>query len=350
MQKSIDATAKTVGKRANKLPKGALAYALAAASGKNRIYQMYDESTPLSKGYWEHSVRSGKGMAATGLTLKDRQKAYDATKGASGHPSRDAIINYLDKKNWTQEQKSYMFWQLAIWNTKENPYGDYTPKFKPKKTKSSGKSGQIDYSTPEAKRSFNNFGANMSKERLELAQKLYKAAKASKKGINAPYSNDKDYLPKETLQVVRSGDKELDAEALKALKNGGLKNIIRKANATLPKVKEPEDSDSIFGDGKEGSSSGGGYYRRYGRGYRRYGRGGGGRGGSSGGTTGTGIDEVKATSNKTKTYDWTPKDFESKPGWTDAQIRKVFNALIKQGLTEQQAVSRIASLWNTRFS
>ena len=350
VQKSIDATAKTVGKRANELPKGALAYALAAASGKNRIYQMYDESTPLSKGYWEHSVRSGKGMAATGLTLKDRQKAYDATKGASGHPSRDAIINYLDKKNWTQEQKSYMFWQLANWNTKENPYGDYTPKFKPKKTKSSGKSGQIDYSTPEAKRFFNNFGANMSKERLELAQKLYKAAKASKKGINAPYSNDKDYLPKETLQVVRSGDKELDAEALKALKNGGLKNIIRKANATLPKVKEPEDSDSIFGDGKEGSSSGGGYYRRYGRGYRRYGRGGGGRGGSGGGTTDTGIDEVKATPNKTKTYDWTPKDFESKPGWTDAQIRKVFNALIKQGLTEQQAVSRIASLWNTRFS
>lgn len=350
VQKSIDATAKTVGKRANELPKGALAYALAAASGKNRIYQMYDESTPLSKGYWEHSVRSGKGMAATGLTLKDRQKAYDATKGASGHPSRDAIINYLDKKNWTQEQKSYMFWQLANWNTKENPYGDYTPKFKPKKTKSSGKSGQIDYSTPEAKRFFNNFGANMSKERLELAQKLYKAAKASKKGINAPYSNDKDYLPKETLQVVRSGDKELDAEALKALKNGGLKNIIRKANATLPKVKEPEDSDSIFGDGKEGSSSGGGYYRRYGRGYRRYGRGGGGRGGSGGGTTDTGIDEVKATTNKTKTYDWTPKDFESKPGWTDAQIRKVFNALIKQGLTEQQAVSRIASLWNTRFS
>lgn len=350
VQKSIDATAKTVGKRANELPKGALAYALAAASGKNRIYQMYDESTPLSKGYWEHSVRSGKGMAATGLTLKDRQKAYDATKGASGHPSKDAIINYLDKKNWTQEQKSYMFWQLANWNTKENPYGDYTPKFKPKKTKSSGKSGQIDYSTPEAKAFFNKFGANMSKERLELAQKLYKAAKASKKGINAPYSNDKDYLPKETLQVVRSGDKELDAEALKALKNGGLKNIIRKANATLPKVKEPEDSDSIFGDGKEGSSSGGGYYRRYGRGYRRYGRGGGGRGGSSGGTTDTGIDEVKATSNKTKTYDWTPKDFESKPGWTDAQIRKVFNALIKQGLTEQQAVSRIASLWNTRFS
>lgn len=350
VQKSIDATAKTVGKRANELPKGALAYALAAASGKNRIYQMYDESTPLSKGYWEHSVRSGKGMAATGLTLKDRQKAYDATKGASGHPSKDAIINYLDKKNWTQEQKSYMFWQLANWNTKENPYGDYTPKFKPKKTKSSGKSGQIDYSTPEAKAFFNKFGANMSKERLELAQKLYKAAKASKKGINAPYSNDKDYLPKETLQVVRSGDKELDAEALKALKNGGLKNIIRKANATLPKVKEPEDSDSIFGDGKEGSSSGGGYYRRYGRGYRRYGRGGGGRGGSSGGTTDTGIDEVKATPNKTKTYDWTPKDFESKPGWTDAQIRKVFNALIKQGLTEQQAVSRIASLWNTRFS
>lgn len=350
VQKSIDATAKTVGKRANKLPKGALAYALAAASGKNRIYQMYDESTPLSKGYWEHSVRSGEGMAATGLTLKDRQKAYDATKGASGHPSRDAIINYLDKKNWTQEQKSYMFWQLAIWNTKENPYGDYTPKFKPKKTKSSGKSGQIDYSTPEAKAFFNKFGANMSKERLELAQKLYKAAKASKKGINAPYSNDKDYLPKETLQVVRSGDKELDAEALKALKNGGLKNIIRKANATLPKVKEPEDSDSIFGDGKEGSSSGGGYYRRYGRGYRRYGRGGGGRGGSGGGTTDTGIDEVKATPNKTKTYDWTPKDFKSKPGWTDAQIRKVFNALIKQGLTEQQAVSRIASLWNTRFS
>ena len=350
VQKSIDATAKTVGKRANELPKGALAYALAAASGKNRIYQMYDESTPLSKGYWEHSVRSGKGMAATGLTLKDRQKAYDATKGASGHPSRDAIINYLDKKNWTQEQKSYMFWQLANWNTKENPYGDYTPKFKPKKTKSSGKSGQIDYSTPEAKRFFNNFGANMSKERLELAQKLYKAAKASKKGINAPYSNDKDYLPKETLQVVRSGDKELDAEALKALKNGGLKNIIRKANATLPKVKEPEDSDSIFGDGKEGSSSGGGYYRRYGRGYRRYGRGGGGRGGSGGGTTDTGIDEVKATPNKTKTYNWTPKDFESKPGWTDSQIRKVFNALIKQGLTEQQAVSRIASLWNTRFS
>lgn len=350
VQKSIDATAKTVGKRANELPKGALAYALAAASGKNRIYQMYDESTPLSKGYWEHSVRSGKGMAATGLTLKDRQKAYDATKGASGHPSKDAIINYLDKKNWTQEQKSYMFWQLANWNTKENPYGDYTPKFKPKKTKSSGKSGQIDYSTPEAKRFFNNFGANMSKERLELAQKLYKAAKASKKGINAPYSNDKDYLPKETLRVVRSGDKELDAEALKALKNGGLKNIIRKANATLPKVKEPEDSDSIFGDGKEGSSSGGGYYRRYGRGYRRYGRGGGWRGGSSGGTTDTGIDEVKATPNKTKTYDWTPKDFESKPGWTDAQIRKVFNALIKQGLTEQQAVSRIASLWNTRFS
>lgn len=350
VQKSIDATAKTVGKRANELPKGALAYALAAASGKNRIYQMYDESTPLSKGYWEHSVRSGKGMAATGLTLKDRQKAYDATKGASGHPSKDAIINYLDKKNWTQEQKSYMFWQLANWNTKENPYGDYTPKFKPKKTKSSGKSGQIDYSTPEAKAFFNKFGANMSKERLELAQKLYKAAKASKKGINAPYSNDKDYLPKETLQVVRSGDKELDAEALKALKNGGLKNIIRKANATLPKVKEPEDSDSIFGDGKEGSSSGGGYYRRYGRGYRRYGRGGGGRGGSSGGTTDTGIDEVKATPNKTKTYNWTPKDFESKPGWTDAQIRKVFNALIKQGLTEQQAVSRIASLWNTRFS
>lgn len=350
VQKSIDATAKTVGKRANELPKGALAYALAAASGKNRIYQMYDESTPLSKGYWEHSVRSGKGMAATGLTLKDRQKAYDATKGASGHPSKDAIINYLDKKNWTQEQKSYMFWQLANWNTKENPYGDYTPKFNPKKTKSSGKSGQIDYSTPEAKAFFNKFGANMSKERLELAQKLYKAAKASKKGINAPYSNDKDYLPKETLQVVRSGDKELDAEALKALKNGGLKNIIRKANATLPKVKEPEDSDSIFGDGKEGSSSGGGYYRRYGRGYRRYGRGGGGRGGSGGGTTDTGIDEVKATPNKTKTYDWTPKDFKSKPGWTDAQIRKVFNALIKQGLTEQQAVSRIASLWNTRFS
>lgn len=354
VQKNIEKTAKTIGKEANKLPKGALAYALSAASGKNRIYQMYDESTVNSKEYWRHSVLSGKGMDATGLTLKDRQKAYDACKGATGHCSKDAIINYLDKKNWTKEQKSYMFWQLANWNTKENPYGDYTPKYKAKdttsSTKSKGKSGQIDYSTPEAKRFFNNFGANMSKERLELAQKLYKAAKASKKGINAPYSNDKDYLPKETLQVVRSGDKELDAEALKALKNGGLKNIIRKANATLPKVKEPEDSDSIFGDGKEGSSSGGGYYRRYGRGYRRYGRGGGGRGGSGGGTTDTGIDEVKATPNKTKTYNWTPKDFESKPGWTDAQIRKVFNTLIKQGLTEQQAVSRIASLWNTRFS
>ncbi len=354
VQKSIDVTAKTVGKRANELPKGALAYALSAASGKNRIYQMYDESTPLSKGYWEHSVRSGQGMAATGLTLKDRQKAYDATKGASGHPSRDAIVKYLDKKNWTQEQKSYMFWQLANWNTKENPYGDYTPKFKAKKTTTTSAKGksQIDYTTPEAKEFFNNFGANMSKERMRVGEKLYKTAKTSVKGINAPYSNDKDYLPKETLQVVSSRDKKLESEALKALKSGGLKNIIKTANKTLPKVKEPEDSDTIYGDGKEGSSSGGGggYYRRYGRGGR------GGRGGSGGGSSATTTKPVtttRSTSSPNVSYNggtWTPTEFRTKAGWTNAQIRKVFNTLIKQGLTEQQAVSRIASLWNTRFS
>lgn len=351
VQKSIDKTAKTIGKRANELPKGALAYALSAASGKNRIYQMYDESTPLSKGYWEHSVRSGQGMAATGLTLKDRQKAYDATKGASGHPSKDAIVNYLNKKNWTKEQKSYMFWQLANWNTKENPYGDYTPKFKAKKTtsKGSGKSGQVDYSRPTSKEFMNNFGANMDAERRRVGEKLYRAAQSSVRGINAPYKNDKDYLPKETLQVVRSGDERLDADALKALKSGGIKALVKQAQKNLPKVKEPEDSDSIFGDGKEGSSGGGG--RGY---YRRYGRRGHGRGGSGGsGSTGTATKKPEEIKTKDAKYDpstWNPTKVSTDSGWTDAQIRKVYNTLIKQGLTQQQAVARIAQLWHTRFS
>lgn len=351
VQKNIEKTAKTIGKKANELPKGALAYALSAASGKNRVYQMYDESTVNSKGYWEHSVRSGQGMAATGLTLKDRQKAYEATKGASGHPSKDSIMKYLAKKNWTKEQKSYMFWQLASWNTKENPYGDYTPKFKAKKTtsKGSGKPGQVDYSSPEAKEFMNNFGANMDKERRRVGEKLYRAAQSSVRGINAPYKNDKDYLPKETLQVVRSGDERLDADALKALKSGGIKKLVKQAQKNLPKVKEPEDSDSIFGDGKEGSSGGGG--RGY---YRRYGRRGHGRGGSGGsGSTGTATKKPEEIKTKDAKYDpstWNPTKVSTDSGWTDSQIRKVYNTLIKQGLTQQQAVARIAQLWHTRFS
>ena len=80
-------------------------------------------------------------------------------------------------------------------------------------------------------------------------------------------------------------------------------------------------------------------------GYR--GRRGGRKGGSSGGgsTTMPKAEEFKAIS----TPGWTPKKVGTKDGWTDAQIRKVFNTLIKQGMTQQQAVSRIASLWDTRF-
>lgn len=324
----------------------AKALKLAKANAPDRLYAAYN--------IYENKMNSARILASTGMKPAEYEKMKkQADADGNGYFKKEELAGFFSNVKLPKAQKSALFSSWARKGT-VNPYGEPAHKSgnyklkgvgettKPTKASSNGKSGQIDYSTPEAKAFFNKFGANMSKERLELAQKLYKAAKASKKGINAPYSNDKDYLPKETLQVVRSGDKELDAEALKALKNGGLKNIIRKANATLPKVKEPEDNTTFDDDG---SSSGGGrgYYRRYGR---RYGRG----GGSSGGTTDTGIDEVKATPNKTKTYNWTPEDFKSKPGWTDAQIRKVFNALIKQGLTEQQAVSRIASLWNTRFS
>lgn len=346
VQKSIDATAKTVGKRANELPKGALAFALSSASGKNRLYQMYDESTPLSKGYWEHSVRSGRGMAATGLTLKDRQKAYDATKGASGHPSKDAIVKYLDKQNWTQEQKSYMFWQLANWNTKENPYGEYTPKFKPKKSKTAGK---VDWSKKKTLNEYTKAAkANADDEfwtRYRFAKQAEENAKTKKTGISAPHS-DEDYIPKRALEVQNSYDKE-GIEKIKEILGGYPKRMSKRlieAAKKSPKIKD--DSDTIYGDGKEGSSSGGGgrgYYRRYGRGGR------GGRGGSSGGG-GLDFPELKTpTSAKYKPVDWTPKMVSTKPGWTDAQIRKVFNALISQGLTREQAVSRIASLWNTRF-
>ena len=188
----------------------------------------------------------------------------------------------------------------------------------------------------------------MDAERRRVGEKLYRAAKASKKGINAPYSNDKDYLPKETLQVVRSGDKRLDADALKALKGGGI-NAIVKAAKSLPKVEAPEDTDDIFGDGSEGSSGGGrGYYRRYGR--RGYGRRGGRGGGGSSGTAAKKPEEIKTTDAKYDPSTWNPSAVSTDNGWTDAQIRKVYNALIKQGLTQQQAVSRIASLWNTRFN
>ena len=356
-QKSISAAAKASGKSANELPKGLLAYAIAKAGGANRLYRMYDESTPNSKDYWKNSVNSGRGLAATGITLKDRQKAYEASKGASGRPNTASIVKYLDsRKDWTKEQKSYMFRQLCNWNTRVNPYGDYEAPSKPVKTKSSGKKAGIDYSSQETKDFFNNFGKNMSDERMRVGQKLYAAAKASKKGINAPYSNDKDYLPKETLQVVRSGDKKLDAEALKALKGGGL-NALVKAAKNLPKTEEPEDNDSIFGDGKEGSSGGGrrgGYRRRGRRGGRR------GRGGSGGGAAST-IKPIKAATIKStapsgslpnvtyKEYNWNPKEISTKAGWTNAQIRKVFNALIAQGMTERQAVSSISKLWNTRF-
>lgn len=351
VQKSIDATAKTVGKRANELPKGALAFALSSASGKNRLYQMYDESTPLSKGYWEHSVRSGKGMAATGLTLKDRQKAYDATKGASGHPSKDAIVKYLNGTNYTQEQKSYLFWQLANWNTKENPYGEYTPKFKPKKSKTAGK---VDWSKKKTLKEYTKAAkANANDEfwtRYRFAKQAEENAKTKKTGISAPHS-DEDYIPKRALEVQNSYDKE-GIEKIKEILGGYPKRMSKRlieAAKKSPKIKD--DSDTIYGDGKEGSSSGGGgrgYYRRYGRGGR------GGRGGSS---SGGGLDfpELKTAKTptigtaKSKSVDWTPKMVSTKPGWTDAQIRKVFNALISQGLTREQAVSRIASLWNTRF-
>lgn len=362
VQKSIDATAKTVGKRANKLPKGALAFALSSASGKNRIYQMYDESTPKSKGYWEHSVRSGKGMAATGLTLKDRQKAYDATKGASGHPSKDAIVKYLNGTNYTQEQKSYLFWQLATWNTSENPYGEYTPKFKAKKSKTAGK---VDWSKKKTLNEYTKAAkANADDEfwtRYRFAKQAEENAKTKKTGISAPHS-DEDYIPKRALEVQDSYDKE-GIEKIKEILGGYPKRMSKRlieAAKKSPKIKD--DSDTIYGDGKEGSSSGGGgrgYYRRYGRG----GRGGRGGGSSSGG--GLDFPELKTAKTttpseasaktptigtaKSKSVDWTPKMVSTKPGWTDAQIRKVFNALISQGLTREQAVSRIASLWNTRF-
>ena len=349
-QQEISAAAKASGKTANELPKGLLAFAIAKAGGANRLYRMYDESTPNSRDYWRHSVNSGRGLAATGLTLKDRQKAYEASKGPSGRPNTESIVKYLNsRKDWTKEQKSYMFRQLCNWNTRDNPYGDYKAPSKPVKTKSSGnKKAGIDYSSPEAREFFNNFGANMDAERRRVGEKLYRAAKASKKGINAPYSNDKDYLPKETLQVVRSGDKRLDADALKALRGGGI-NAIVKAAKSLPKVEAPEDTGDIFGDGSEGSSGGGrGYYRRYGR--RGYGRRGGRGGGGSSGTAAKKPEEIKTTDAKYDPSTWNPSAVSTDNGWTDAQIRKVYNALIKQGLTQQQAVSRIASLWNTRFN
>lgn len=348
---------------------GAKALAIAQSGGAPRLFRMYDQSTPNSRDYWARSVNSGKGLAEAGFGALKRAKIYENAKGENGRVSSASAKAYLDKTNYSTKVKSWLFDQIAPWNTKDNPYGHYEAKYKPKPpvavdntaTQKRNKNlsplekkywkteRPIDYSSSKSKEFMNNFGANMDKERRRVGEKLYRAAQSSVRGINAPYKNDKDYLPKETLQVVRSGDARLDEEALKALRRGGVKRILNNAKKTLPKTKEFEDNDSIFGEGKEGSggSGGGGYYRRYGR--RGYGRGGSGGSGSTGTATKK-PEDIKTKDAKYTPSTWSPTKVSTDSGWTDAQIRKVYNTLINQGLSQQQAVARIAQLWHTRFS
>lgn len=335
---------------------------LAKSNAPDRLYAVND--------IYQSKMDAARVLAKSGMKasqFKGMKKKVD-TDG-NGYLKKEEVTNYVNKQKLSSNEKKALYSALAYanWN---NDYGTPTvPKenyklkgvsntsateSKPKKDKNLTpyhkdywkSDGQIDYSSPEAKKFFKNFGKMMSDERMRVGGKLYRAALASKKGLNAPHG-DKDYIPKEALEVVRIGDKRLDAEALKALKGGGLKRIIKEAKK-LPKVKESEDNTAFDDSGSSSGGGGRGYYRRYGRGGR------GGRGGSSGGG-GLDFPELKTAKTptigtaKSKSVDWTPKMVSTKPGWTDAQIRKVFNALISQGLTREQAVSRIASLWNTRF-
>ena len=368
-QRNLQRVAKRVGKSVSELPAGAKAVALALSGGTPRLYKLYDTSTPNSRFYWQKETNSARGLVATGEDIKDRQKVYNGSKNGDDPPTVESTKKYLDKrKDLTQKQKSWYFEQVTPWTTKQNPYGHYTaPKKKIKPTEQpaedttnsiskgilseikknfpaavkenpfSQPTGEPNYKSRYAKNEIKNLGKNLAKNKLEIGEKLYKAAKASKKGLTTPY-NDEDYIPKRTLEVVRTGDPKLDEIARKALAKGGNKYLYEKMK-NAPKVKSKKD-DTDYGDTDYSSSSSGG-----GGGRSRRGRkGSGGSRGSSGGTTTT-----SPTALKTKVYDWTPIKVSSKAGWTDAQIRRVFNALIKQGLTEKQAVSRIAALWNTRF-
>ena len=324
---------------------------LAKAKAPDRVYAVND-------------IYQSKMTAARVLSKAGYKDDFFASKNlkpkidtdGSGRYSKAEVYNFVSKQKASTNVKNALWSAIAYKNMKPMFGSPTVPKenYKLKgasgspkggSSTTSGKPGQVDYSKPASKEFMNNFGANMDAERRRVGEKLYRAAQSSVRGINAPYKNDKDYLPKETLQVVRSGDERLDADALKALKSGGIKALVKQAQKNLPKIKEPDDNTTFDDDG----SSGGG-----GRGYRRYGRRGHGRGGSGGsGSTGTATkkpEEIKTKDAKYNPSTWNPTKVSTDSGWTDAQIRKVYNTLIKQGLTQQQAVARIAQLWHTRFS
>ena len=327
-----------------------IALELARNDAPDRLYQAYN-------------IYGDKVQAARALNIsaKEYSKLREkANTDGNTSLSKAEITSALNKSDLSTNQKAAAYNLLASWRNayKGNPYGQPTVKSSGKhklkgasgspkggSSTASSKAGQVDYTTPEAREFMDNFGANMDKERRRVGEKLYRAAQSSVRGINAPYKNDKDYLPKETLQVVRSGDERLDTEALKALKGGGIKALVKQAQKNLPKIKEPDDN-TTFDDG-DSSGGGRGYYRRYGR--RGHGRGGSGGSGSSGTATKK-PEELKTKDVKYNPSTWSPTAVSTDSGWTDAQIRKVYNTLIKQGLTQEQAVARIAQLWHTRFS
>lgn len=342
---------------------------LAKAKAPDRVYAVND-------------IYQSKMVAARVLSKAGYKDDFFASKNlkpkidtdGSGRYSKDEVYNFVSKQKASTNVKNALWSAIAYKNMKpmfgsptvpkENyklkgasgsPKGSSTQAKRDKNLtplhkdywKTSGKTSQVDYSNPMSKEFMDNFGANMDKERRRVGEKLYRAAQSSVRGINAPYKNDKDYLPKETLQVVRSGDERLDAEALKALKSGGIKALVKQAQKNLPKIKEPNDNTTFDDDG---SSGGGGGYRRYGR--RGYGRGGSGSGGGGGSTKTTAVkpSEIKTQDAKYNGDTWNPTEVSTKAGWTNAQIRRVFNALISRGLSQQQAISAINSLWNTRFN